>query len=212
MASVDEWIDRCFKGLEEEPNFFQDTQWHEQAVKNLNKDIFTNNKIGQLTSPQFIQIYTNNFMQGRPNNRASIINEANTELAKVKKYLYAVQKFNGTSDTMEDLLDASNSIHIKGTGLFFLTQLLAGAYIDQYIVFEPQVYTSLKEFNLNKGVNIGSSINGKQYLQINEICKDLYQQKFKSRMQSYKFGLQSVHNFLWHYQYYKVHGTWWKIK
>jgi hypothetical protein len=207
---VDEWIDRFFKGLEEEPKFFQDTEGHHNIAINLNWKVFGEGKIDQLTSETLRQLLKQeNFMTGNPNYKNPIFSEIDSNLNKVRKYLQVVRDFDGNPRKIDSLLDNTSCLHVKGAGILILTQLLAAAHLDEYIVFHDNIYKTLQQLDI---IDIGSKKdNGSRYMVINARCRRLYEEKFKERVESsHKFGLQSVHNFLWHYQYYQIKGRWWK--
>ena len=188
--------------------FLKDTRDHHKAAQKLNRQVF--NRLDELQLKEFTECITENVMK-KPPNLKLILNEINNDFPKVKRYLEFIRNFNGNPEDIDRLLDISNSLHIKGAGLFFTTQVLAGAHLNEYVVFENNIYETLQHLDI---VDMGSKVaTGSRYMVINAICKWLYEEKFKERMEeSYKFGLQSVHNFLWHYYYHQIkgEGRWWK--
>jgi len=209
---LNEWVDRFFKGLQDEPEFLKDTIGHDEAAQTLNRRVF--NRLGELRSEEFRHSITRtgDVMQiKRPNHWESIRNEVDNHFPRVRRSLEFIRDFDGTPAGMERLLDTQDSLHIRGGGLFFITQLLAGAHLNEYVVFHDNVYKALQHLDV---IDIGAKIDtASRYMVINAICKRLYEEKFKQRMEaSYRLGLQSVHNFLWHYHYHQIecNGRWWK--
>ena len=208
---LNEWVNKFFKGLKDEPKFRKDTIGHSEAVQMLNRQVFS--RLDELRLEEFRHCITEtgNVMKVKPNHWESILNEIDNDFPRVKRYLKFIRDFDGKTADMQKLLDRGDSLHIRGAGLFFITQLLAGAHLDQYVVFHDNMYEALRHLEV---IDIGAKIDtGSRYVVINAICKWLYEEKFKQRMRvSYKLGLQSVHNFLWHYHYHQIKGKgrWWK--
>ena len=207
---VDKWIDQFFKGLEEEPKFLKDTREHDEAARILNRQVF--NRLDELQLEEFTECITETegVMNNQPNLNL-ILNEINNDFHRIRRCLEFIRNFDGNPDKIDSLLDNTSRLHIKGAGIFFLTQLLAGAHLDEYIVFHDNIYKALQHLDIR---DIGSKIdNGSRYMAINALCRQLYEEKFKDKMKaSHKLGLQSVHNFLWHYHWHQIKrkGRWWK--
>ena len=212
LPKLDDWIARFFKALKDEPNFLKDTKWHNEAVQNIKQKVFR--RIDDLKPEEFKKLIEDGreraMMRPRPKNRKDILAVIDSDFDRVKRYLTFIKDFAGDPQDIDKLLDSSGTLYIKGAGLFFITQLLAGAHLNQYVVYQDYVYEALQDLDI---IHLGPKIHsGNQYMCINAICKWLYEEKFKKRMKaSHKFGLQSVHNFLWHYHYYEIKGKkcWW---
>lgn len=102
----------------------------------------------------------------------------------------------------------SNSLKIRGGGIFFITQLLAAAHPDEYVVLEENVSKALRHLGITDIFVQNDTGNG--YIYINEICKKLYRDKLKNRLKDFDFGMSAAtHNFLWHYYvHYRENGIW----
>ncbi len=219
-SKVDKWIKEFFRGLECEPKFLKDTREHDEAARTLNRQVFS--RLDELRLEEFRHCIreTGNVMKVKPNHWESILNEIDNDFPKVKRYLKFIKAFKGEAKDIDRLLGrVDNNLHIKGAGLFFITQLLAGAHLNEYIVFHDYIYESLQDLGI---VDMRSKRdNGSRYMDINALCRQLYEEKFKDKMEaSHKLGLQSVHNFLWHYHYHELKaikgkdtkgmGRWWR--
>jgi hypothetical protein len=109
-----------------------------------------------------------------------------------------IRYFSGDAiSNINKLLDKSGSLYVRGGGIFFITQLLAGAHPNQYIVLEENVARALRSLGVTDILVKNDTVNG--YVYINEICKKLFKDKMEHRLKKYGFGLVTVHNFLWHY-------------
>ena len=231
-AKLDEQVDQCFRALTPgdekfEKKFLKDTKWHDDAAKRLNKEIF--NRIDELKPEELKKlIYDEDkneraMMPPGPSHKGDIFNVIDNDFPTVKGYLTFIKDFAGDPRDIDKLLPngSNGSKHIKGAAICFVTQLLTGAHLDEYVVYHWKLYEVLQ----NSGMLDGQGINclkskksgAERYLCVNDICKQMYIEKFKERMEaSYKFGLQVVHNFLWHYHYKEIgnkriggKGRWW---
>jgi hypothetical protein len=98
-------------------------------------------------------------------------------------------------------------------GPFIVTQLLAAAHPGDYGVLQDNIASALKDLRMTHVVVKTGVANG--YVYANDICKRIYRDKLKSRIEKANLGLAAgfelvgVHNFLWHYYEYHKKGKPW---
>jgi hypothetical protein len=202
---VDILIDQFVTGLRDEPKFFEDTKDHDNNSKQLNQQIFQ--KLDKITQNELKAAIEDNFMMKTPN-RNTVFDQIDKDFSKVKKFLKFLAEFRG--DPVENInrLCNDSSFKIRGIGLFYITQLLAAAHQDEYVVLEENVSKALQYLGIIDIFVQNDSGNG--YVYINEICKKLYQDKLKDRLKEFDFGMSAAtHNFLWHYYaHYREKHIW----
>jgi len=146
----------------------------------------------------------------KPPNRNTVFDEIDRNFLKVKKSLAFIADFSGDPvESVNVLCNDSSALKIRGCGIFFVTQLLAGAHPDKYMVLEENVSKALRHLEITDILVKNDTGNG--YIYINEICKKLYDAKLKDRLKDFDFGMSAAtHNFLWHYYvYFRVnHRVW----
>jgi len=114
---------------------------------------------------------------------------------------------------LNHLLDLRSDLHIRGAGLFIITQLLAAVHPGHYVVLEENVARALKDLRITDVVVKTDIANG--YIYANDICKRIYRDKLQSRIEEANYGLATgfelvaVNNFLWHYYAYVKKGKAW---
>jgi hypothetical protein len=78
---------------------------------------------------------------------------------------------------MDKVLEVGGGFHIKGGGLFFVSQMLAGAFPGKYIIFEENISQALRQLNI---VNIKIQSATNDYFYCNQICTDLFKTKLEN--------------------------------
>lgn len=195
-SNIDNLIDLFIVGLKSEKNFYEDTLFHHNSTIGLYNNIFM-----QLNNilPQNVKDCLDKYAMLKTPNRLQIYNEIDNNFTKIKSLLEFIKHFDIDPVLGIQVLMNDDKYKIKGGGIFFITQLLAGAHPDEYIVLEENISKSLLHLGIIDIVVKNDTANG--YIYINDICKKLYDNKIKKKLQSEGFdiGLASVHNFLWHY-------------
>jgi len=204
-SQIDDLIDLFFIGLKNESKFLENTKWHENASKQLFDKVFK--QIDSISSYELKNVLKNNVMM-KPPNENKIFKQIDSNLIGFKKVLRFIRDFKcDTVIAINQLLDKKGNLYLKGCGIFFITQLLAGAHPNEYVVLEENVSKALKHLKVTDVLIKQDTANG--YVYINEICKRLYEEKLKHRLCEYGFGLSAVHNFLWHYYVnYRIKKEW----
>lgn len=204
-SQINGLIDLFFVGLSNERKFLEDTKWHDNASKNLFNKVFK--QINSISPHELKSALENNLMM-KPPNRNKLFDQIDKDFNRFKKVLWFIRDFKDDPIiNIKKLLDKKGKFHLKGGGIFFITQLLAGAYPNQYVVLEDNISKALKYLKVTDILIKSDTANG--YVYINEICKRLYEEKMKDRLRKYGFGLAAVHNFLWHYYVsYRIKKKW----
>jgi hypothetical protein len=123
---IDSLIDSFISGLKNEQSFYEDTKEHFDSIHKMNNEVFNNL---ESVTPEILKrcINTPGFMMKTPN-KNQIFSEIDSNFDKVKKFLAFLKDFPGDPVVnITSLLDKNNPLHIKGCGLFYITQFLAGA-------------------------------------------------------------------------------------
>lgn len=206
-ARVDDNIELFIAGLQAERGFLEDTKIHANNEEMLRDIIFT--RIEQL-QPEELKTCIGKSVMIKPPNKNLIFQEIDANFKKVKKFLKFILEFQGDAVlNLSRLLNKSDALYLKGAGIFFITQLLAAAHQNQYVVLEENISKALQELNITDIYVKNDTANG--YVYVNEICKRLYKEKMKKRLQdsNLDYGLVTVHNFLWHYySHYRITRRW----
>lgn len=206
---IDSLVDLFLKELGGNDEFRDDTKWHNDCAKRLQEEVFT--KVESVTGKSLKKSFSKNLMLKLPNEN-QIFRQIDDDFGRVIKMLKFVRDMSG--DPVKDidtLLDWKGGLRLKGGGIFFISQLLAGAHNNEYIILEEGISRALKDLNITDIIVKNDTSNG--YVYVNEICKRLYQEKLENKLKTKKldFGLGAVHNFLWHYhKWYKPTGEWWR--
>lgn len=205
-SNIDNLIDLFILGLKNEKKFYEDTMFHHNSTIGLYNEIFMQlNNI----SPQKIKDCFEEYIMLKTPNRLQIYKEIDINFSKIKSLLKFIKNFDIDPVLGIQELLSNDMIKIKGGGIFFITQLLAGAHPDEYIVLEENISKSLLHLGIVDIVVKNDTANG--YIYINDICKKLYNSKMKKKLYSEGFdiGLASVHNFLWHYYVHYLNTNRW---
>jgi len=203
---LDNLVDQFVIGLHKEPKFLDDTKWHDRCVRQLNQKVFK--QLSKITQQELKQAIEDNIMMNPPN-RNAVFGQIDKDFSKVQQFLAFLVEFSGDPVVnVNDLCSESSSLKIRGGGIFFITQLLAAAHPDKYVVLEENVSKALRHLGITDILVQNDTGNG--YVYINEICKKLYQDKLKNRMKEFDIGMSAAtHNFLWHYYvHYRKNGIW----
>ena len=186
-----------------------DTLWHYLSVKKINELI--HKKITSLTPDEFEKFSEEYTMatSGRPKNKLYIKEEIKNNFDKIKMLLQSIKNIkNGDIESkLEKLRDRNSDAHVKGMGIFAISEYLAGAYPQEFTIVEENMVNKMKDFGiLDFKVDYRTS---KGYLYINEICKNLYKDIFRQKIEKNKnslgfeidedFGLILIHEFFWEY-------------
>lgn len=192
---IDNLIDLFIIGLQEETKFLEDTKWHNKSVKILHEKVF--GRIDSLSAQELKETLEENIMI-KPPNKNQVFLQIDQTFDKFKKTLEFIRDFSGDPiSNINTLLDKASSLYVRGGGIFFITQLLAGAHPNQYIVLEENISRALRSLGVTEIFVKNDTANG--YVYINDICKQLFKDKMEHRLKDSGFGLATVHNFLWHY-------------
>lgn len=208
---LDPLVDLFFQALKTDSKFLKDTRAHSTDLKYWNKKIFAN--LSSIAYADLENAICHKMMVKVPN-RKTILKTAKKEPGRFRKFLKFIADFKDDSEyELNRLLDPKRDLHIRGAGLFFVTQILAAAHPNEYVVLEANIARALKDLHLTDVVVNTDIING--YVYTNEICKKIYRDKLQTRLQKGHFGLAAgfelvtVHNFLWHYYaFYKQEKSW----
>jgi len=170
--------------------------FHHNSIIELYNNVFM--QLDNTLSQNIKDCFDKHIMLKTPN-RLLIYKEIDNDFSRIKAMLDFIKYFN--IDPVQGIqeLMTNSKYKIKGGGIFFITQLLAGAHPDEYIVLEENISKSLFHLGIVDIMVKNDTANG--YIYINDICKKLYNNKIKKKLHSegFNIGLVSVHNFLWHY-------------
>jgi hypothetical protein len=174
---LDSLVDQFVAGLRNEPQFLEDTQYHDDCIRQLNHNIFQ--RVCTIT-PQELKQVIQNYVMMKPPNRNSVFSEIDSDFPKIKRFLAFLAEFSG--DPVKNINDLCNnsSFKIRGSGIFFITQLLAAAHPDKYVVLEDNISRSLRHLGIIDVLVQNDTGNG--YIYINEISKKLYNDKLKNKL------------------------------
>lgn len=192
---IDDLIDLFLIGLRNEKKFLKDTKWHDENVKKLHKKIF---KHIETLSAQELKLAIDDHVMIKLPNKNLIFSQIDEKFKKVKNVLRFIGDFDGDPImNINTLTDKAGKYYLKGGGIFFITQLLAGAHPNEYVVLEENVSKALRHLGITDILVKNDTANG--YVYVNEICKKLFNEKLEQRLEEFGFGLAAVHNFLWHW-------------
>jgi len=202
---IDSLIDLFIIGLQEEPKFLEDTRFHNETAKRLREKVFE--RIDSVLPQELKETLEGNIMIKLPN-RNQVFGQIDEKFEQFKKMLEFIRDFSGDPiSNINTLLDKSGSLYVRGGGIFFITQLLAAAHPNDYVVLEEKVSRALRFLGVTEIFVKNDTANG--YVYVNEICKKLFKDKMEDRLKGYGFGLEAVHNFLWHYYaHYRTQKKW----
>lgn len=206
-ARVDDIIELFMDGLKKDNKFLEDTKKHDEDARQLHEGVFK--QIDSL-APQELKAAFEQHAMMKPPNRNSVFGLIDNDFDRFKKVLRFIRDFTGDPVVnINKFLNKSDDLYIKGGGIFFVSQLLAGAHPDKYIVLEENISKALRDLAVVDIFIKNDTANG--YVYINEICRKLYEDKLKQRLKAegYGFGLAAVHNLLWHYHaFYRTERKW----
>lgn len=209
-SEIDNLVELFMNGLRQDPKFLEDTRWHNESVTYLHQKVFTRL---EMISPEELKEALEGKRRGghlmiKPPNRNMIYAQIDKDFEKFRKSLLFIRDFSGDAiSNINMLLDKRGEFYVQGGGIFFITQLLAAAHPDQYVVLEENVSRALRNLGITEIFVKNDTANG--YIYINDICKKLFKDKMEKSLKDYGFGLATVHQFLWHYYvYYRKKRKW----
>lgn len=202
---VDDLLDLFLMGLKQETKFLEDTRGHDIAVKRLFTKVFR--QVDDLSSND-LKLALDKWVMLKPPNKNELFKQIDEDYQRVRRVLRFISDFSGDPvENLNRLLDKKGNLHLRGGGIFFITQLLAGAHPNEYVVLEENISRALRYLGVTDILVKNDTSNG--YVYINEICKKLFKEKLEHRLKEYNFGLAAVHNFLWHYYvHYRTKKRW----
>jgi hypothetical protein len=208
---LDPLVDLFFQALENDPEFLRDTVGHSTSLEHWNVSVF--GKLDSIRVSDLEKAVREKSMVKIPN-RNAILSAIREDFNKFKVFLKFIARLTGDPVyELNQLLDRNSTLHVRGAGLFFVTQLLAAAHPGEYIVLEENVAKALKDLNITDVLVPTDVVNG--YVFVNDVCKKIYKDKLETRILAGNFELAvgfelvAVHNFLWHYyKYYKQGKPW----
>lgn len=208
---LDPLVDLFFQALQTEPEFLSDTILHSTSLQYWNGRVF--GKLDTVIVSDLQKAVREHAMMKIPN-RNAILSAIEGDFSKFKAFLEFIAHLTGDPvHQLDQLLDRNSSLHVRGAGLFFVTQLLAAAHPGEYVVLEDNVAKALKDLSITDVLVPTDRVNG--YIFVNDICKRIYRDKLESRILAGDFRLAggfelvAVHNFLWHYYaYYRLGRPW----
>lgn len=207
-ARLDEIIELFVEGLKKDSKFFEDTKKHDEDSKQLHEKVFK--RVDDLSQQELKAVFEHIMMKAP--NKNSVFELIDEDFDRFKKVLRFIRDFTGDPvRSINKLLDKSGDLNLKGGGIFFVSQLLAGAHPDEYVVLEENISRALMHLSVVDILVKNDTANG--YVYVNEICKKLYEDKLEQRLKAegYSFGLAAVHNLLWHYYaVYRTEKKWWR--
>ncbi|MFA5839852.1 MAG: hypothetical protein WC890_04255 [Candidatus Margulisiibacteriota bacterium] len=198
---------------------FNDTKDHYEKTKYLNENLFAN--FDGLSSEKIHPMLKRCLIKKRDCNLKQILKQVDNDFDNVKRILRIIRDFNKANNKVNafnKLISVTGKDHIRGGGIYFITQLLAGAYPDDYVVVEDSLVQALVDLGgdeLGITPTIITKNKGDGYILVNSICKKILEINFipyleqRQLLDKYPFGLALVHNFLWHHnKFYVPKGIW----
>lgn len=206
-ARLDEIIELFVEGLKKDSKFLEDTKKHDEDSKQLHEKVFK--RVDSLL-PQELKAVFEHIMMMKAPNKNSMFELIDKDFDRFKKVLRFIRDFRGDPVlNINKLLQKSGDLNLKGGGIFFVSQLLAGAHPDEYVVLEENISRALMYLGVVDILVKNDTANG--YVYVNEICKKLFKDKLEEQLKEngYSLGLAAVHNLLWHYYaFYRTEKKW----
>ena len=182
---IDGLVELFLAGLRDEPKFLTDTREHDDDSRALHDKVF---QCINALSPQDVKRAIEDHVMIKRPNQNHIFMELDQDFAKFISLLKFIRDFSGDPViNINKLLDRQGSFYIQGAGLFFLSQLLAGAHPDEYVVLEEAIPNALRYLGVTDILVKNDTANG--YVYINDICKKLFKDKLQPRLKEHGFGL-----------------------
>lgn len=186
--------------VEKQQRIYENCKSHHETTQELSKllwdDTLLKNKVTAL------KLFDINTMQSR--GKSQFIENIGKDY---QRFLHMLQYLKDDTIPIEDRINNCNGVNSKygipGGGPFYITQIIAGLFPDEYTVIEQNAINALLKFKL---VDIFFSVNNaNEYIYFNTICRELY----KYFRNPFRFNLSYVHNFLWHYEReFSVQKSW----
>lgn len=148
------------------------------------------------------------FMCARRVNIENALNDIETNSSKFIKFLERLIDFESDPEgTLEDLLKVNGDSHIKGFGIFAISQFLSGTNPAKYVVVEDRMVDRMKKLGL---IDVAvDPETAKGYLYINEVCRQIKRDVFDRKISEVEkdlgfpvdedFGMPAIHNFFWEF-------------
>lgn len=184
-----------------------DITWHYRSIKWIHN--LVHDELDSLQPDEFKSIFEWSIMCYRPPNLKRIYSEVHDNFDKIKTFLGFIKDFKGDpEENLNKLFDANSEFHVNGMGPFVVSQFLAGAYPRDYTIIEDRMVKTMKKLNLIDAKVKSNTAKG--YLYINEICRKLYNEVFRKKIEEHQnklgfridedFSLIVIHEFFWEYE------------
>jgi hypothetical protein len=209
-STVDRAVDDFFAGLRKDDVFRRDTQDHENDVRALNKEVFT--QLANVEAKKVEGVLDGMSLKTKTPNWNKIRQHIRTDFERFREVLEMIRDMPEDryeeAETINSLLQRSErGLHIEGAGMFFISQLLAGAHPHRYLVLHANEVRGLRDLGLMDLLVKQDRAEG--YLYVCDVCRQLFERKMKDKLAVEGFGLAAVANFLYHYhEYYLRWGMW----
>jgi thermostable 8-oxoguanine DNA glycosylase len=205
---------RYYLGRSKHYSLRRDITGHYRSIKWIQSLI--HNDIDSVKPAEFKSDFEISIMCYRPPNLNRIYAEVENNFDKIKSFLRFIKDFKGEpEENLNKLFDPRNEIHISGMGPFILSQFLAGAHPRDYTIVEDRMVDTMKTLNLID--TKVKSDTAKGYLYINEICKKLYNEIFRKKIEENQnklgfkidqdFSLIVIHEFFWEYEEFRSYDV-----
>lgn len=155
--------------IKNEGAIHQDSEWHSNSTQNLNTALW-NNQI--LADPkQMINCIDQNTMQSR--GKAALLDELKNNYGRFLDLIeWLKDDTKPIDERLENAIGKNSKYGIQGGGFFFVTQIIAGLFPNEFTVIEENAVKAMLRFEL---VNINLKVESvKEYLYFNQICRELF--------------------------------------
>lgn len=179
---------------------YDDTKWHHESTTSLNLAFWDDEKLQNKIA--IVDELIHNTMTSR--GKTQLLMEINKDY---DRFLKLIKQLKNDSIPIEQRIESCTGGYsqygIPYGGLFFITQILAGLFPNEFTVIQYNATKAMQRFQLT---DINFEVKTvRDYLYFNQICQNLYAH-FRN---PFKYNLSYVHNFLWHYENeYIVKGHW----
>ena len=198
---------RFYLGKSGKYSLRRDITSHYQSIKWIGS--LVHDELDSLQPDEFKSIFDWSIMCYRPPNLKRIYSEVDNNFDKIKSFLSFIKEFKGDpEENLDRLFDANSELHVNGMGPFVVSQFLAGAYPRDYTIVEYRMVKTMKELNLIDTKVKSNTVEG--YLYINEICRKLFNEVFRKKIEEHQnklgfridedFSLIVIHEFFWEYE------------
>ncbi|HME56644.1 MAG TPA: type I restriction enzyme HsdR N-terminal domain-containing protein [Candidatus Lokiarchaeia archaeon] len=204
---------KYFRG-KEKYSLRKDILSHYLAIKQI-KNVFLQDEIGPDQIRNLFDENNKSIMDDRVANRKLLLSEITEHFPRVTEFLNFIKNLDeNRQDEIDQLFNGK--LHLPGTGVFIVSQFLAGAHPINYTIIEDRMVRNMKELGLIDAKVHSRNVDG--YLYINDICKRLKKEVFSEKINQFKdqldfkidedFDLIFIHDFFWEYEgFYKYDTT-----